>query len=185
MKIPAKLVLSGCFATLAVTPLAFAEDGGVSGEIAKADPQAAVAFLESQSADPRDEPIIDETDNGAATDGDTVTKDDSSDDGNAVDNGDAVSDDSGDTEAADSDGGGKGTGAPSELERGGADPDVIFYNLGGEAPASGPAGAPLAKPALQGERGAGIERKEAVVPQVNREKKAPVALIKKGRIFLR
>lgn len=68
------------------------------------------------------------------------------------------------------------------VKRGGENPDVIFYSMaGGEVP--------LFKSAVetgQDDKAAAIEGKgAAAAPQITREKKGPVALIKKGRVFLR
>lgn len=74
------------------------------------------------------------------------------------------------------------------VKRGGGDnPDVMFYNTaGGEAPVFKGETSAVSKELGQDEKGTAIEAGEtAVVPQINREKKGPVALIKKGRVFLR
>ena len=69
-----------------------------------------------------------------------------------------------------------------------ADPRVIFYNMvGGPAPlaeASGAARSNIVRG--QADKGAGIEADDGTAaPQINHEKKGPVALVKKGRVFLR
>lgn len=68
------------------------------------------------------------------------------------------------------------------VKRGGENPDVIFYTMaGGEVP--------MFKGTVetgQDDKAAAIEGKgAAAAPQITREKKGPVALIKKGRVFLR
>ncbi len=77
------------------------------------------------------------------------------------------------------------------IKRGGGDnPDVIFYNMaGGPAPEvvnKGETPSALSRELGQDDKGAVIEAKgNAVVPQVKGEKKDPVAVIKKGHVFLR
>lgn len=77
------------------------------------------------------------------------------------------------------------------IKRGGGDnPDVIFYNMaGGPAPVvmnKGETPSALSRELGQDDKGAAIEAKgNAVVPQVKSEKKDPVAVIKKGHVFLR
>ena len=70
------------------------------------------------------------------------------------------------------------------VKRGGENPDVIFYSMAG-----GGGEVPLFKSAVetgQDDKAAAIEGKgAAAAPQITREKKGPVALIKKGRVFLR
>lgn len=66
---------------------------------------------------------------------------------------------------------------------GGLDPDVILQNTA----VDGGAEEPVDKTSAfgQDERGADIQSKAAGQTAVKREKKGPVALIKKGRVFLR
>lgn len=77
------------------------------------------------------------------------------------------------------------------VKRGGGDnPDVIFYNMAGgpspEVVAKGETSTTLSRELGHDEKGAAIEAKgNAVVPQVKGEKKEPVAVIKKGHVFLR
>lgn len=103
-----------------------------------------------------------------------------------VDPKDAATDDASDeAEVTDSKEGGE---VPIEwVIRGGENPDVIYYNMSAGGPGA-PAGegAPASKELGHDEKAAAIETKEnGVVPQINREKKGPVALLKKGRVFLR
>ena len=75
------------------------------------------------------------------------------------------------------------------VKRGGEEvlenPDVIFYNMadgGGAAPVAAKGDIELG----QDDKAAAIEAKGAgAAPQISREKKGPVALVKKGRVFLR
>jgi hypothetical protein len=81
------------------------------------------------------------------------------------------------------------------VKRGGEeleDPNVIFYNMadGGALPTTAEGGeSPMFKGNVelgQDEKGSAIEAKAGVVaPRIQREKKGPVALVKKGRVFLR
>ncbi len=74
------------------------------------------------------------------------------------------------------------TGNP-EVQRDGdkglENPDVIFYNTAVDLPAKAETSAG------SDERAASIQTKSAAMSQVNKEKKGPVALVKKGRVFLR
>lgn len=79
------------------------------------------------------------------------------------------------------------TGNP-EVQRDGdkglENPDVIFQNTAVDMPTV----APVAKAEAgfgSDERAASIQTKSAAMSQVNKEKKGPVALVKKGRVFLR
>lgn len=70
-------------------------------------------------------------------------------------------------------------------DRGHENPDVIFQNTAVDLPGSG---APVTKAEAgfgSDERAASIDTKSAAASQVKKEKKGPVALIKKGRVFLR
>ena len=82
------------------------------------------------------------------------------------------------------------------VRRGGGDdgalnPDVIFQNSVGEAPVfkgeTAPAGKEMGQHELgQNEKASDIEAQSGpLISQVKRDKKVPVALIKKGRVFLR
>ena len=77
------------------------------------------------------------------------------------------------------------------VKRGGGDegvlnPDVIFQNTAGEAPVFKGETAAIGKELGQNEKASDIEAQSGPqISQVKREKKAPVALIKKGRVFLR
>ena len=97
----------------------------------------------------------------------------------------ATDDAAGEVEVTDSKDGGE---VPIEwVIRGGENPDVIYYNMSAGGPGA-PAGegAPASKELGHDEKAAAIESKEnGVVPQISREKKGPVALLKKGRVFLR
>ena len=76
-----------------------------------------------------------------------------------------------------------GTGVPIDwVKRGEGNPDVMFYSMAdGEVP--------MFKGTVetgQDDKAAAIESKgAAAAPQITREKKGPLALIKKGRVFLR
>ena len=77
------------------------------------------------------------------------------------------------------------------VKRGGGDegvlnPDVIFQNSVGEAPVFKGETTAAGKELGQNEKASDIEALSGPqISQVKREKKAPVALIKKGRVFLR
>ncbi len=63
---------------------------------------------------------------------------------------------------------------------------MLYNTAGGEAPVFKGETSAVSKELGQDEKGTAIEAGEtAVVPQISREKKGPVALIKKGRVFLR
>ena len=64
-------------------------------------------------------------------------------------------------------------------DKGLENPDVIFYNTAVDLPAKAETSAG------SDERAASIQTKSAAMSQVNKEKKGPVALVKKGRVFLR
>jgi len=69
------------------------------------------------------------------------------------------------------------------VKRGGDQSDVIFQNMaGGEAPVFKGS---TARELGQDDKAAVIEAKGAAAAPIKGEKKAPVALIKKGRVFLR
>ncbi len=85
-----------------------------------------------------------------------------------------------------------GEGVPIDwVKRGGGDdgelnPDVIFQNTAGEAPVFKGETAAAGKELGQNEKASDIETQSGpMISQVKREKKVPVALIKKGRVFLR
>ena len=77
------------------------------------------------------------------------------------------------------------------VKRGGGDdgalnPDVMFQNSVGEAPVFKGETAPAVKELGQNEKASNIEAQGGpLISQVKRDKKVPVALIKKGRVFLR
>ncbi len=84
----------------------------------------------------------------------------------------------------------EGTPVPLDwVKRGGGleNPDVILYNMaGGPLPVFKGENAPLAKGISPDEKATAIEAKgNSVIPQINHDKKGPVALVKKGRVFLR
>lgn len=69
------------------------------------------------------------------------------------------------------------------VKRGGGDNPEIFYNMaGGEAPVFK---GETARELGQDDKAAAIETKGAAAAPIKGEKKQPVALIKKGRVFLR
>ena len=73
------------------------------------------------------------------------------------------------------------------VKRGGGDNPEILYNMaGGEAPVFKNETNAATKDLGQDEKATDIEAQDApVAAQITREKKAPVALVKKGRVFLR
>lgn len=80
------------------------------------------------------------------------------------------------------------TGGP-EVQRGEdkglENPDVIFQNTAVDLTGSGAAVAKAEAGYGSDERAASIQTKSAAMSPVKKEKKGPVALIKKGRVFLR
>jgi hypothetical protein len=73
------------------------------------------------------------------------------------------------------------------VKRGGGDNPEIYQNLvSGEAPVFKPEISSVSKELGQTEKAADIESKEITAsPAIVRVKKGPVALLKKGRVFLR
>lgn len=73
------------------------------------------------------------------------------------------------------------------VKRGGGESPEISQNMaGGEAPVFKPEISSVSKELGQNEKAADIESKENTVsPVIVRVKKGPVALLKKGRVFLR
>ena len=73
------------------------------------------------------------------------------------------------------------------VKRGGGDnPEILFNMAGGEAPVFKNETNAATKDLGQDEKATDIEAQDApVAAQITREKKAPVALVKKGRVFLR
>ena len=73
------------------------------------------------------------------------------------------------------------------VKRGGGDNPEIYQNMvGGEAPVFKEETTSVAKELGQDEKAADIESKETSgAPLIERAKKGPVALLKKGRVFLR
>ena len=177
MKFHSKLTLITSLAALATSPLALANKDAAA---------AAKPTVGAEPVDGPSQPVIDKEGSvdaagtakpGAKGTDDSVT--DSGKDGGAAEP-DTVADNSG-----------EGNAVPIDwVKRGGGDvtnPDVICYNMAGASPVvfKGEQ-APVAKEIGQDEKAVGLETKgNAVVSQINREKKGPLALLKKGRVFLR
>jgi hypothetical protein len=160
MKLTRSILLAGSIITLAAVPAAHA-DGGKS-----ADPTPAV----EEPAD-SEEVVVDEggTDEGVTDEGEVVICDkDKCEDTDCEIVDPAVC---------------EMTDHPEVQQRGGEgleNPDVIFQNTAVDLPAA------KAEAGFgSDERAASIQTKSAAMSQVNKEKKGPVALVKKGRVFLR
>ncbi|MES2657694.1 MAG: hypothetical protein V4689_03695 [Verrucomicrobiota bacterium] len=178
MKLQSKLTLIGSVAALATSPLALANKEGAAKpeatEVQDAEPEVIIceegpdsgevvvdepSDVEEGTDEPTDETVIDDT---------VVDVEDGGSDGEVTTTGE------------------EGEGIPLDwVKRGGGDNPEIFQNMaGGEAPVF--KGETAGKELGQDEKATAIEAQDApVVSQVNREKKVPVALIKKGRVFLR
>ncbi len=160
MKLHSKLTVIGSVAALATSPLAFAN------KEAPVKPEAAEVVIGEEVPD-GDEVVVDagETSEEIVIDETVVDLEDRGSEGEVT----------------------EGEAIPLDwVKRGdGENPDVIFYNMaGGEAPVF--KGETAAKAFGQDEKAVAIEAQDApVVSPIQREKKAPVALIKKGRVFLR
>ena len=207
MKMHSKLTVLGSLALLSTSPLALANKPAHSGTAIEAPADDVTDAIVT-------DPVVIEdgtTDAGGATDGivDEGTVTDPIDDG-AIDDG--VTDDGTKDDGTTTDGevvdpnvgeaGGEvtdpvtveeciedGTPVPLDwIKRGGENPDVMFYNMASGGPGVVFKGetSPVAKQIGPDERATAIEGKDnAGVSSLNREKKGPVALVKKGRVFLR
>ncbi len=168
MKIQSKLALMASLAALATSPSAFA------GKDAPAVEPAAPAVTEAAESPVVIEEPAAETDVPADAGGDVV---DTGDKGTEVELSDPT---------AEITGSGKDDGAmPIDwVKRGdGVNPDVIFQNTAvGEAPVFKGS---TARELGQDDKAAAIDNKSAGAAPMKGEKKEPVALIKKGRVFLR
>ena len=190
MKIKSKLTLIGSIAALTASPLALADKCAPANadvpEISEVEPEVTICEQEPGDGEivdevteetPDKEVVSEETEGGVDPTIFEMTA------GGEVDP--AV------REVAD------GETVPIDwVKRGGGDegvlsPDVIFQNSVGEAPVfkgeTTAAGKELGQNELgQNEKASDIEAQSGPqISQVKREKKAPVALIKKGRVFLR
>ncbi|MEO5913697.1 MAG: hypothetical protein ABIS50_05660 [Luteolibacter sp.] len=182
MKLHSKLTTISSVAALAMSPMVL-----LAGP--KADPAVCVAPVDAVPAgdEVTIEPVKDaggKADDNKGSD-DVIVTDEKSDDVVVDDKPGDVKD--GDTAVEVTETAEDGGTVPIDwVKRGGGDnPDVMFYNMaGGEAPVF--KGETAGKELGQDEKATDIEAHDApVVPQINREKKVPVALIKKGRVFLR
>ena len=193
MKFQSKLTLIGSMAALVASPIAFAgKDGGkASAAVEEAADPAPVdndevitveddVPVDDGAAEPdhggkggQDEEVTDGND-GEAKDGDVVDED-------------VELSDPGDSETVED--GGDGAVPIDWVKRGGVEnPDVMFFNTAGgpSAPVFKEDTSALARELGKDDKAAAIDTKDnAVSPQIKGEKKAPVALIKKGRVFLR
>lgn len=156
MKMKSKLTLLGTVMVLAATPLAFAEEAGPA--VCGAAPDAVIVV----------EPVKD-------TNVDDKTTDSASESGVDAEVTDPVSD--GDVSVVPID----------WVKRGGEyNPEIAQNMAGGEPPVFKGETASVSKELGQDEKAADIESKEnAGAPLIVRAKKGPVALLKKGRVFLR
>lgn len=201
MKLRSYSILLGSIVILASSSAASARGKGQGHKSAKAVAKDTRMVFESTGEDAVvSEPAAVDTSEGGSGDAQEVT--DSSGNGDTGnENVDETSDGGG--SVSDSGNGGEngepildknpeGDGAPVPITwvtRGNSpeDPNVIFYNIASGPPPSAAAGA--AKGIVvrgQADKGAAIEANEgAAAPLINHEKKGPVALVKKGRVFLR
>lgn len=181
MKIKAKFTLIGSIAALAISPMALAGKGAPS----KADAP--------EVSEVDDDALVDEE---VSNEGDEPTSNVDPADSELVDcEGDPAVCHTADGEGVPIDwvrcGTGIGHGSPIDwVKRGGDDgevnPELMFQNTAGEAPVFKGETAAIGKDLAQDEKASNIEPQDGPVnPQVKREKKVPVALIKKGRVFLR
>lgn len=168
MKLHTQLTVLGSVAVLATSPVALANKEAAvkpdSAEVqdAEAEPQVIVC-----EAAPEDEVVVDEEITGEVSEEPSVDVEEGTVDPAVC-------------EMAD------GEAVPLDwVKRGGGDNPEIFYNMaGGEAPTF--KNETAAKNLGQDEKATDIETQQApAISSVNREKKAPVALVKKGRVFLR
>lgn len=168
MKMKTKLTLIGSIAAITASPLALAD---------KAAPVKAEA-PEVQEAEPEVVICLEAPDKGEVVEGETGDGEVTVEEG-VVEVGEAEVDPAV-CEVAD------GEAVPIDwVKRGGGDNPEIFQNMaGGEAPVfKGETAA--GKELGQDEKASAIEAQDAAAPQIKREKKGPVALVKKGRVFLR
>jgi hypothetical protein len=167
MKMQSKLTLLGSLMALAASPLAFADKTGpATSEVA---PDAVVN--EPITATKVDEPVKGTVDDKAT--------DPASEAG--VDAEPSVPAKGGETTD-------EGTIVPIDwVKRGGEyNPEIAQNMAGGEAPVFKAETSSVSKELGQDEKAADIESKEnAGAPLIEHAKKGPVALIKKGRVFLR
>ena len=177
MKIQSKLTVIGSIAALVASPLALA---GPSTPDTSGSPVVVVT-------PDAPEVIVDH-----AAPPEKVTDEEPANDGGKADDGDkggevVVADPTDEADHAGKDDGG----VPIDwVKRGGGDnPDVIFYNMagGGEPPVfKGETTSTLSRELGKDDKAADIEAKgNSATPAIKSEKKEPVALIKKGRVFLR
>lgn len=156
MKFPTQLSLIGAAAVLAISPMSIANEGALDAEVIE------ITNVEDEVV-VEDEPLVVEIvcDHEGPCEEEVI-----------------------DTEVIED--GTDGEVPIDWVKRGdGENPDLIFYSTGGETEVFKNETVELAGPGKD-ETGAAIESKEnAVVPQISGEKKGPVALIKKGRVFLR
>ncbi len=200
MKLKSHFILLGSAIILAASPAAFARGKGHTHKSPKAVAKDASVGFDSTG----DDPVVSEpgpADGGTAggtevTDGQTPGDSGNTGGGQPAEGGTGEgtnpgSEGTGGEPILDKDPQGGGTPVPIDWVKRGdhpeGNPDVIFYNM---------AGGPLTPTSMgaakgnvvrgQADKGAAIEAKDgATAPQINREKKGPVALIKNGHVFLR
>lgn len=179
MKIKSKLTLIVSIAALAASPIALADKA--APEVTDAEPVVIVC-----ERPPHDEAVVD-GDAGVSEEnpGNDVVSEEPDDgvDPSVCEMADCEVDPAV-CEMAD------GEGVPIDWVKRGDDgelnPNVMFQNTAGEAPLFKGETAAIGKELGQNEKASDIEAQDGpVIPQVKREKKVPIALIKKGRVFLR
>ena len=193
MKIPSKLTSLICLTSMFTGPFVFAEEAvTITPEIARCAPfDGFVPDVEGPCIfpGPPEEPVsIDDT--VVDTDSDAVVSEEGGqvEENEVVDSGDAVETPDAEEGPTDADG---GNGVPIEwVKRGGGDDEVsILYSAtGGPQPVldKGAEANSLVRELGQEDKAAAIESKaSAAATQAMGEKKEPVALIKKGRVYLR
>jgi hypothetical protein len=174
MKLTTKLTLIGSVAALATSPIAFADKQAANKPDAAEvqDSEAEPEIVICEEAPDKGEVVVDEE-----TTDEEVTEEVTEELG--VDGEEGTSDPTV-CEQAD------GEVVPLDwVKRGGGDNPEIFQNVVGEAPVFKGENA-ITKELGQNEKATDIDSQDAPsAAQINREKKAPIALVKKGRVFLR
>jgi hypothetical protein len=193
MKLKSHFLLLGSVLLIAASPAAFARGKGHGHKTPKAVAKDAAVSFESG-----DDAVVSEPGQADAGGSDTTNGQ------NEGTNGATPTDGGGSGEGTST--GNEGTGGETVVDKdpdGGAtpvpidwvkrgdhpegNPDVIFYNMaGGPLTSGGPVAVKGNVARGQADKGAAIEASGgAAGPQVDREKKGPVALVKKGHVFLR
>lgn len=178
MKLTTKLSLIGSVAALATSPIAFADKQAANkpdaAEVQDSEVEPEIVICE-EAPDKLEVVVDEETTDEEMTE--EVTEEVTEEPG--VDGEEGTSDP---TVCEQFD----GEAVPLDwVKRGGGDNPEIFQNVVGEAPVFKGENA-ITKELGQNEKATDIDSQDAPsAAQINREKKAPVALVKKGRVFLR